>query len=916
MRAARIDVPLVGRDPELAAIRKRLTRAAAGTREALLLEGEAGIGKTRLISECISHARDCGLNVVHGAGDDTERERPCGLILTALQASAPDLAGRLGPLPTDVAARRLAIVDALVSIVDDVSQSAPVALILDDLHWADAETLRALRSLVRRTASMPFVFVGTCRPAANPDLEALIEMVVHEGLHIDLQPLDDDAVSTLVGQLVVDSSSKELLARAASARGNPFFVIEIVTSGLDELPSDLRRTVLQGTIQLAEDARSVLRIASLFGAAVDPEELSIVTGRTVLDLLGPLDEAVKARVLEDRDGSLGFRHELVREAIYGDMPKSVRKKLHQDAARALVASGAAARRVAVHLGAVADPGDGEAISWLRRAAAEEMQRAPKLSADLLRRVAELMDSGDPLIEGIHAERVQALTWAGQVADAVSLASRVLGKMRDQTLAASVRASLGEASFFQGRISTAAELLESAAADASDSESGFLLAEAAIARVGCAQFQNAEELARRAMVQAASTNDPRAHSLSLSVQSMLSVLRGDPAAPDLAREAVRVADEDFLDEAHHYGPHLFLGFALTAADRFDEAIEALREGRRRQEARGVGWSLSTYYVTRGLQYFERGDWGNAVAELETMKVLLDDMGSVLLGPMAHGLQANIAVHRGDAARALEEIERGEAQVADAGPQIGFEWLLHARILLLESGGDVASAFAATLSACRLAQAMGFRFAFRYYCPTLVRLASATGALDECRFAVEGVEAFAESTRIPSNHGIALMCRGTIEADAAKMLEAVSVLRNSPRPLERAMAHEQAGIGLARAREFEAAAEQFQEAFAMYEGLGAQLDVARTTEALRAAGGHRKRARPVRPVSGWGSLSPTERRVTDLVAEGLSNGAVAERLVVSRRTVETHVYHVFQKLGVSSRAELATRASREAAAEEAR
>ncbi len=914
------EVPLIGREGELFAIRECLARAAAGTREAVLFEGEAGIGKTRLISECVKQASDAGFTVVRGAADEIEQARPYGVLLSAFQSCAPDLSRRLGSLPTEPGDQRLAIVDSLVSIFDDATKAAPVALILDDLHWADNETLRALRATVRRTASIPFALVVSCRPpTAATELEALIETFDNEGLHVDLKPLDDDAVSALVSTLGAESPSSDLRARLASAQGNPFFVIEIIASAGDgseeaEIPKSLRRTVLRRVLQLSEDALSLLRVAALHGGAIDPEELATVTGGTVLELLGPLDEAVKARVLDERDGSLIFRHEIVREAVYTDMPVSVRKKVHRDAARALAASGASARRVAAHLSAAADPGDGEAVSWLRRAAAEEMQRSPTLAADMLERAEALLDGSDRALEEIQAERVQALVWAGRVSEASMLAEDVLTELHDTSLASDVRVRLGEAVFFQGRVQAAGDHFQAAGDNAPDADRGLVLAMAALSKLLCGQLDLADSLASGALAEAESTKDPRALSLATAVRANLLLAIGDGSALNLAREAVRLANEDILGEAHRYGAHGVLGLVLAENDLFGEAVDALRRGIALDERVGIAWALPVYHAMLGLAQFLRGEWDDSVAELETLKGLHDDMDSTLFGPLAHGLLANIAVHRNDVARAEAEIAWGEEQLAERGPQVGVEYLIHGRILIAEANGETATALGLAKAACQFALGMGLQGAFKYYGPTLARVAAANGTPEESRFAVEAAEEYAQRSGVNSAMGAAHLCRAMLEADANLIIDAVQILSETPRRLELAMAHEQAGLIFAGSRQSAEAKDHFQSALAVYDELNARLDVARVTEALGAVGGRRRQARPARPVTGWESLSPTERRVVSLVAEGLSNAAVAERLSVSRRTVETHVYHVFQKLALSSRAELAARASRETAAPE--
>ncbi len=912
---------MVGREKELATLHGALGRVSSG-REFIVLEGEPGIGKSRLLREASTFASELGFDVLHAGAEGLEQARAYGLLLSAVGGrSHPDatdlrdLVARPYPSPAD---RRLAVIDWFASFIerpDDV----PLVLILDDVHWADDETLQVLRAVVRRSAPFPFAIIAATRPAPlNDELERFVDVVEEHGRRIQLDPLDESTVGELVDRLVAESVTPELLARTSSARGNPFFVIEILASGLSGLETtdisrDLRRTVLRRVMHLSDDARTMLRLASLLGTSIDPAELAIVVGRSAIDLVLIVDEAIKGGVLEEREGALVFRHDIVRESVYGDMPTSVRERSHHEVARTLAAVGAPARRVAMHFAHAAQAGDGEAVAWLRRAAAEEIQRSPTAAADMLGQAAELLDRTDPACDEIQAERSQALSWAGRLAEASALATDTLTRLRDPEMAADVRASLGEALFFRGHIAAAGEHLEQAAATATVSQRGLLLAEAALSRVVSGELHLATVLVHRALAEVESTNDPRARSLALGVSSLIGVLSGSGSGLDLARESVRIADEDYLGEAHRYGGRLFLGAALDDADLRDEAIDVAREGIRLDEMRGVSWALPCYHGLLGTLHYSRGEWDDAVAELETAKAVLADTDSTLFGPLNHGLLAQIALHRDDRTGAEQELALGEAQLAKTGLQIGADMLVRTRLMLAEDEGNAEGAAAIVRGAWALAEAMGLRLGLRIFGPAYVRLAVADGDRDAALRAVKAVELLSETTPTRSLLGTARLCRGMFDDDPATLLQAVETLRGAGRPLELAQASEEAAAALTRKGESSHARELLTEAIAIYEGLGAVRDVRRVSEAVGGDGGHRRVAKR-RPVSGWGSLSPTELRVVALVAEGLANQVVAETLVVSRRTVETHVSHLFRKLGVTSRVELALLAARELAGAE--
>ena len=236
----------------------------------------------------------------------------------------------------------------------------------------------------------------------------------------------------------------------------------------------------------------------------------------------------------------------------------------------------------------------------------------------------------------------------------------------------------------------------------------------------------------------------------------------------------------------------------------------------------------------------------------------------------------------------------------------QWALWARALALEADGKVADAHAA-LAGCwdRCAQ-LGLTLEYRMLGPDLVRLALACGDQERVR---EVAAARCRACRcrtlsVLSLAGAALRCRGLAEDDAEILHAAAAAYAQGPRPLELALASEEAGTAFARQGMTGQARPLLDQAIEIYDRLDAARDLARAEAALRAAGIRRgRRGTRRRPQIGWYSLTPTERTVADLVAGGLSNPRIGDRLYISRRTVQTHLAHVFAKLDITSRAQLA-------------
>jgi DNA-binding CsgD family transcriptional regulator len=231
-------------------------------------------------------------------------------------------------------------------------------------------------------------------------------------------------------------------------------------------------------------------------------------------------------------------------------------------------------------------------------------------------------------------------------------------------------------------------------------------------------------------------------------------------------------------------------------------------------------------------------------------------------------------------------------------------------LKEAEGDDPGAYDVLLRCWRFQAAREDRFYDRCVAPDLVRLALALGHHDVAAEVASTVTAgVALAPEVPTVRSVALRCRGLVDGDVELMIEAVAAARETPLIVEHGAACEEAARLLARSGRRDEAATLLEEALELYERAGAEAWAARVRAQLRALGVHRgRRGSRNRPASGWRSLTATERAVSLLVAEGLTNGAVARQLYISPHTVNTHLRHVFAKLGVSNRVALASEVNR--------
>jgi len=934
---------IYGREAEIRALGEALDRVAAGGPAIVLVEGEAGIGKTRLLAQVLQDARGRGMQVAAGQAEELERTRPFGLLAAAFGCarSAPDprraaiaglLAaqgtGEVGPITvTSDPGLRFRVVDAFTDLVEELALSGPVVLGLDDLQWADPSSLLTVGALARRLTGLPVGVIGCLRPfprAAELDrLAGTLEAA--DARHLILHPLTEEAVRGLVAQVIAAEPGPRLLAEVAGAAGNPLFITELLGALAEEgtiatvggraeaaqtvLPPTLRLTILRRVSFLPEPTLQALRSASILGSGFSLTDLATITGPPAVELSFVLGEAIRARVLEDDGERLRFRHELIHDAIYQDLAGSVRRALHREAGQRLAQAGAPALQVAEHLARGATTGDTDAVTWLTMAARQAAARSPDVAADLLDRAAGLMAPGDPGRDGLLAERATSLMWAGRIADAETACRSLLGRHLDPSLEGTVRVCLGHALVSRGR--PAEGLCELELACQSPLLTGDAQAQArawaSFARLVAADLDGAAAAAEQARPAAAAARDHVATSIAMATLAMTSLGRGHlPEALQIADDAVMLADQSPGRLGHRLPVHIPRGYVLVEFDRLDEARSTIESGMRISEELGTGWAFPVYHAVRAMERFLAGHWDDAVAEIETGAELVRETGASYSPVLGRGVGALIMLHRND----LPGAWHGAAVPGElTGGGYRTTWSLWARALLLEADGEQADALATLSDLWDRCVSCGLAVEYPVLGPDLVRLALAAGEAGRARDVAAAVTGVASRNAVPWITGAALRCRGLAEGDAGTLQAAVSACARGSRPLELALTCEDAGVAVARQGNADRAGQLLNQAITIYERLGAARDLARAEAALRQMGVRRgRRVTHSRAQSGWQSLTPSERAVVDLVAEGLSNPQIGQRLYVSRRTVQTHLAHVFAKLHIASRAQLAAEAAR--------
>lgn len=959
--------PLIGRQRQVDRVRERVAELAIGRGGALLIEGEPGIGKTSLLRFAAEEAESAGCRVLRGSCDELSRAFPLLPLVEALSGRDSGRAPVAGPLPGGPSdpptADRATIADRttggdrptpgervdqvaaaaerLLGRVDELCATTPTLLILDDLQWADSASVMTLNRLARSVHQLPLLTIGAARSVPRRDDLSALRRTLRPANLLRLHSLSDTEVAEFVARAVAGTPGPGLLNLAAGAAGNPLYLTELIDGlirgGLltvrDELvdthqqpPASLSAAIADRLGFLSASVREVLYAAALLGTTFRVTELAVVCARRLADLMPVLDEAMLANVLRADGPELAFRHPMIRAALYEGMPTAVRAAWHRDAGRALAADGAPPERVARQLLAAIDAGerggtggtgwaggngpdgavamDDWIMSWLIDAGQHLVGHAPSAAIPLLRWAAASVPAG-VAPHGLMACRLaDAVFRVGDMEEAARVAESALAHVTRPDLVVDLHWTLAQCRSLEGRAAESLPALDRALRmpGMEPRHRARLLVLVARTHRSLGRLDVAQRVAHQALDAANAAGDRWATAWALGILTIVHGMRGETArALPLFERALSAAEGDPSLIDLRLLMQINQAVALSDLDRYDAAIDAARQVRKLADEAGNAVRLTQAQSVLGELLFDVGRWDDALAELEAS-------GGEARDPMAecadHGLAATIRLHRGDTA-ARRHLVRAERYAAQLGHRMHGSVAL-ARSLDREQADEPEQALA-VLMAGLTGSAQEIEEAAELL-PDAIRLAMAVGDGSAARAAAERAEAVTMAADAPHRRAIALHCRGLLNADPARLLEAAEQYRHAGRPLPRAQALEAAGLALADHGDTVAARTQFTSAFTVYSALGATWDLARTQATFRRYGIRRgSHARHRRDRQGWTSLTPTEQKVVALVAEGMSNPEIAGRLFLSRRTVQTHVSHVLAKLGLHSRIDIAREAS---------
>jgi DNA-binding CsgD family transcriptional regulator len=899
---------LLERVREVAAVRAAIDDAVAGRGGLVAIAGEAGVGKTALLDAARTTGADRGMRVLSARGGGLERTLPFGVLRQLVEPVA-------GPLPTDPSAE----LDDLHAVVAELARRGPLLLAIDDVHWVDAASLRFIAELARRGAAQPVLTVAAMRLGEPGGANAAL--LQHAATTLRPAPLTRAATGELTRATLGDAADPRFADACHDATGgNPLLAVGLLAGargqGLMGTAADVPwiadagaraagREFLARIARGGTAATAVADAVALLDADAEPALVAEIAGLDPAAAAAELAALHAAGVVEG-ERPVRFRHPLIRTAVYAGIGPATRSRRHQRAAELLGAAGREPERVARHLLATAPAADRATVDRLRAAAISALAAgAPETAARYLRRAL-----AEPPPRTLRAEVARELGTAllgVDPAEAVEPLRNALAIAPDGEQRARATLLLAGALGESGQPHEAVELLEAtprtgAAAGplAAELEAELLVWALASTRDG----RHDERVARLAQAAARAGGDEAARSAARKLQVLRAwaiVGGSDGTAADALNMTERALGVDDVFADHETG--MIAATTLIQLDAVDTADRLLADGL--EELRGTGRQAraAALHAHRVHALSRAGRLREAEAEARAAWALAADRGpgSVAWWHAIGGLlQALVALGASAEAVALAEslvLGRDAPELLTvASPHE-----LRGRTRLLT--GDLEAGVADLLECGRRLEERGWTNPARSEWSTAVTPALA--ALGREREAGEIAEQTLERARRFGADGTlarALRAAGlTVGGTRGRTLLAESVELLEPLPLRVELARSQVELGAAlrRANQRVAARERLAAGGELAARCGATALANRAAQELAATGASNRR----RALSGPGALTVSERRVARLAAAGLTNRETARRLSVTPKTVERHLTHIYQKLGIGSRDQLA-------------
>lgn len=931
---------LVEREGELAAVTRALDDLCDGRGSAIIVDGEAGLGKSRLLAEAATLAASRPVQLLRARAGRNDRDLPAAVLTRLISpylARHPDsreqlfsgtarlarpllLGGDDGDGGAAAPPAPFAALHGLYWLLLNIAATEPLLLCVDDLQWCDDTTVALLLYLVDRIEDVPIVLLAAARPRRRGlDSEPLRALRGARGVTtLQLQPL---SAAGIEGFLAASGGASGADVRSACAEvtgGNPFYLQELLIA-LDRDDHGGAGTTVEQVRSLGHGAiahASLSRLARCDQRCVRlAEALAVAGGHTSLPTaaaLAGLSPEEAARAADDLAAEqlvtsgpvLDFVHPLIRDAIYSEIAPAARALAHADAARLLQAAGATANEVAAQLLLAPASGDPSVVVTLRQAAGSSgALGAPASAARLLHRAlaegATESDLPSLLIELAAAENAAGLPGA------CDHARSALDRATDAATRTAAIRVLARALADDNRSDEAASELERGLdeldANSSGAERAGLLGDYLAYAAFLPGMRQRSHL--RAAAALESTPEPTTAEgrALLAVLAMRSGQSGEPSSVTRKLAADAWGDGALLSDG---GPDsagwLMVAWALDLAEDWAGAIRICAAAERAATRTGSLQAFVTASYFRGFAHYRRGALRQAAGDTEqAIAACSESTHRYLIAAMVQ--RAHIELDRAQLGAAAEALD-----AADARRGVGMlevPWRLHAR-------GRLALAEHDPQRAAEYCEQAGAYLTERLDAPVTVlpwRVDGGLAALragnrDRARELAQDELALATRAELALSRGRALRLLGLVtggDDGVALLEEAVGVLDGTEAALEAAAARSDLGAALRRGGHPRDARVPLLAALSVAECRGAEALAGTVRNELVAAG-----SRPPSPRRGPDEpLTPGQRRVAELAARGLSNVEIAQELFVTPKTVEYHLSQVYQRLQITGRRRLA-------------